>query len=249
MAITDHKLTPVLIGIHLVALPMYSRLPPYILLPIAVLTLWSLLIIASRARQPKAWLRIVLAFVVIVALLASYGTVFGQEPGTAMLLMLSFLKLFEMKARRDVLLVIFVGYFLVATHFFHSQSPWIAAYVFVVVIYLTSLLIVFSDRLASTDFKTRMKMSARMVLQAIPLMLVLFVLFPRIQGPLWSLPDDAKSATTGVGDENVAGQHQRSDQLERGGFQGAVQGRAACAQRPVLARSGAVPLRRQNLAA
>lgn len=205
MAIADHKLTPVLIGIHLVALPMYSRLPPYILLPMAVLTLWSLLIIAGRARQPKAWLRIVLAGVVIVALLASYGTVFGQEPGTAMLLMLSFLKLFEMKAKRDVLLVIFIGYFLVATHFFHSQSPWIAAYVFVVVIYLTSLLIVFSDRLGSTDFKTRMKISARMVLQAIPLMLILFVLFPRIQGPLWSLPDDAKSATTGVDDEMSPG--------------------------------------------
>ncbi|MDH5387043.1 MAG: DUF3488 and transglutaminase-like domain-containing protein [Gammaproteobacteria bacterium] len=203
--IDNHKFTPVLIGIHLVALPMYTRLPPYVLLLIVSFTIWTLLIIAGRIKQPIAFIRILLAFAVIMALLFSYGTILGQEPGTSMLLMLSFLKLFEMKSKRDVLLVIFVGYFLIATNFFHTQSPWIAAYVFIVVIYLTSLLIIFSDRLSSTSFKTRIKISTRMVAQAIPLMLVLFVLFPRIPGPLWSLPKDMKSASTGVGDKMSPG--------------------------------------------
>ena len=205
MVIDNHKLTPVLIGIHLVALPMYTRLPFYVLLLIAAFTVWSLLIIAGRSKQPGSFLRILLSLAVLASLLVSYGTIFGQEPGTAMLLMLSFLKLFEMKGRRDVLLVIFLGYFLIAMNFFHTQSPWIALYVFMVVIYLTSLLIIFSDRLSSTNFKTRIKISLRMVMQAIPLMLVLFLLFPRIPGPLWSLPEDAKSATTGVGDEMSPG--------------------------------------------
>ena len=205
MAIDDHKLTPVLIGIHLVALPMYTRLPPYILLLMVSFTLWTLLIIAGRTKQPISVIRILLAFAVIASLLFSYGTIFGQEPGTSMLLMLSFLKLFEMKSKRDVLLVIFLGYFLIATNFFHTQSPWIAAYVFVVVIYLTSLLIVFSDRLSTTSFKTRIKISLRMVMQAIPLMLVLFVLFPRISEPLWSLPEDTLSAKTGVDDKMTPG--------------------------------------------
>ena len=205
MVIDNHKLTPVLIGIHLVALPMYTRLPFYVLLLIVAFTLWSLLIIAGRSKQPGSFLRILLSLAVLASLLVSYGTIFGQEPGTAMLLMLSFLKLFEMKGRRDVLLVIFLGYFLIAMNFFHTQSPWIALYVFVVVIYLTSLLIIFSDRLSSTSFKTRIKISLRMVMQAIPLMLVLFFLFPRIPGPLWSLPDDTESATTGVGDEMSPG--------------------------------------------
>lgn len=205
MDIDSHKFTPVLIGIHLIALPMFTRFPPYVLLLIIALTIWTLLIITGSTRQPVSFIRILLAFAVIASLIVSYGSIFGQEPGTAMLLMLSFLKLFEMKSKRDVLLVIFLGYFLVATNFFHSQSPWIAAYVFVVVIYLTSLLIVFSDRLASTDFKTRIKMSLRMVMQAVPLMLVLFVLFPRIQGPFWSIPDDAQSSSTGVDDKMSPG--------------------------------------------
>lgn len=205
MVTDNHKFMPVLIGIHLVALPMYTRLPPYVLMLIVSLTIWTLLIIAGRIKQPIAFIRILLAFAVIISLLLSYGTILGQEPGTSMLLMLSFLKLFEMKSKRDVLLVIFVGYFLIATNFFHTESPWIAAYVFVVVIYLTSLLIIFSDRLSSTSFKTRIKISTRMVMQAIPLMLILFVLFPRIPGPLWSLPKDMKSASTGVGDKMSPG--------------------------------------------
>ena len=205
MLLDSHKLTPVLIGIHLVALPMYAQLPPYVLLLIASFTAWTLLIISGHIKQPIAFIRVMLAIAVLVSLLFSYGTIFGQEPGTAMLLMLSFLKLFEMKDKRDVLLVIFLGYFLIATNFFTNQSPWIAVYVFVVVIYLTSLLLVFSDRLSSTSFKTRIKISSRMVMQAIPLMLVLFVLFPRIPGPLWSLPEEAKSAQTGVDDKMSPG--------------------------------------------
>ena len=205
MTTDNHKFTPVLIGIHLVALPMYARLPPYVLFLIISFTAWTILIIADRIKPPIAFIRILLAIAVVISLLVSYGTIFGQEPGTAMLLMLSFLKLFEMKSKRDVLLVIFLGYFLIASNFFHTQSPWVAAYVFVVVIYLTSLLIIFSDRLSTTSFKTRMKISMRMVMQAIPLMLVLFVLFPRIQGPLWNLPDDTRSASTGIDDEMTPG--------------------------------------------
>lgn len=199
------KLLPVLIGIHMVALPMYTRLPPYVLLLIVAFTIWTLLIISGRVQQPVRFIRILLAAAVVMSLIVSYGTIFGQMPGTSMVLMLSFLKLFEMKQKSDVLMVVFLGYFLIASNFFNTQSPWIAVYVFIVVIYLTSLLISFSDRLSTTTIQSRVRLSLRMVLQAIPLMLVLFILFPRLSGPLWSLPKDSKSASTGVGDEMTPG--------------------------------------------
>jgi len=81
----------------------------------------------------------------------------------------------------------------------------VALYVFVVVVYLTSLLIVFSDRLGTTRFNTRMHKSLRMIIQAVPLMLILFVLFPRIPGPLWGLPEDTQTATSGLSDEMSPG--------------------------------------------
>jgi transglutaminase-like putative cysteine protease len=44
-----------------------------------------------------------------------------------------------------------------------------------------------------------------MLFQAIPFAVVLFVLFPRINGPLWGLPEDAFSATTGLSDQMSPG--------------------------------------------
>ena len=205
MLVEKHKLTPVLIGIHLVALPQYTHMPAYVLLLIGLFTLWTVLIVSGRTSQPQKIIRMLLVGIVVFSLMVSYGTVFGQGPGTAMLIMLSFLKLFEMKDKRDVVLVIFIGYFLIASNFFHTQSPWIAVYVFAVVIYLTSLLIIFSDRLSSIGFKARLRVSGRMTLQATPLMLILFVLFPRVPGPLWALPDDAHTAKTGISEEMAPG--------------------------------------------
>jgi len=44
-----------------------------------------------------------------------------------------------------------------------------------------------------------------MIAQAVPLMLVLFLLFPRIPGPLWGLPKDASSAVTGLSNDMSPG--------------------------------------------
>ena len=78
MVIENHKLTAVLIGIHLVALPLYAHIPVYILLLISLFTLWTLLIVADRVSKPKKITRIILVGVVVLALMVSYGRVLGQ---------------------------------------------------------------------------------------------------------------------------------------------------------------------------
>ena len=199
------KLAPVLLGIHLVALPLYPHMPLPVLLLTAVFTLWAWLIISGRFSQPGRLVMFTLTLIVVVVLIQSFGTILGQQAGSAMLLLLSFLKLFEMKSTRDIAIVIFMGMFLVASKFFFSQSLLIALHVIFVVVYLTSLLIVFSDRLDTMHFTARLHKSLRMIMQAAPLMLILFVLFPRMPGPLWGLPDDAQAATTGLSDEMSPG--------------------------------------------
>ncbi|NNL06539.1 MAG: DUF3488 domain-containing transglutaminase family protein [Gammaproteobacteria bacterium] len=199
------KLAPVLLGIHIVGLPLYAHLPIPVLITIAVFTVWTLLIISGKISQPGRVLIFILTAMVVVILLKSFGTILGQQSGSAMLLMLSFLKLFEMKTRRDILIVIFMGYFLLASKFFYSQGVLVALHVFIAVVYLTSLLIMFSDRLGTTSFNLRVYKSLRMIAQAVPLMLILFVLFPRIPGPIWGLPKDVQSAKTGLSDEMSPG--------------------------------------------
>jgi len=73
------------------------------------------------------------------------------------------------------------------------------------ILLLIAMLIALSDKLNSLPLKNRLSMAARFVLYAMPLMLILFVLFPRIPGPLWGLPDDAFTSKTGLSEEMSPG--------------------------------------------
>src|SRR5258706_276751 len=57
-----------------------------------------------------------------------------------------------------------------------------------------SLVIVIAQRALRATLRT----TGLMLLHAAPAALVLFVLFPRVQGPLWGLPQDAFSGMTGL---------------------------------------------------
>jgi transglutaminase-like putative cysteine protease len=195
----------VLAGIHLVAAPLYPYTPVPVMVLVFLMTLWALAMLLGKTGRPGWLIRLGLLLITIVVLVFSHGTITGRNAGTSFLMILSFMKLFEMREKRDIVIVVYIGFFLIASNFFHSQSPWVAVYVFAIVIYLTSLLIILSDRKNSTHFRDRVLDAGRMIVQATPLMLILFVLFPRIPGPLWGLPKDANVAATGLSDEMSPG--------------------------------------------
>ncbi|TNF91479.1 MAG: DUF3488 domain-containing protein [Gammaproteobacteria bacterium] len=203
--LSTHAGLSVLAGIHLVAAPLYQHTPLPVLVLVFLMTMWALAMLLGKTGRPGWWVRAALLLITMVILVFAHGTILGRNAGTSFLLILSFMKLFEMREKRDIVIVVYIGFFLIASNFFHSQSPWVAVYVFAIVIYLTSLLIVLSDRKNSTSFNSRVMYSARMIAQATPLMLILFVLFPRIPGPLWGLPKDANVAATGLSDEMSPG--------------------------------------------
>lgn len=53
---------------------------------------------------------------------------------------------------------------------------------------------------APLSFKYKIKFASKLLFQAIPLMAILFIFFPRISGPLWQLPNEKTSAKTGLSD-------------------------------------------------
>ncbi len=182
----------------------------------AHLPLWLSLLTAAilgarywMARQnialPRKWLLYALAVASVAGVILQYKTVFGREAGVALLTLMMTLKLLEVKNERDVWLIVFLGYFLVLTHFLYNQSLFIAAYLIVVSWLFTTLLIAFSQPRAQMPWRAQFKLSAKLLLQAVPVMLILFVLFPRISGPLWNLPSDATSGQTGLSDSMAPG--------------------------------------------
>jgi transglutaminase-like putative cysteine protease len=138
---------------------------------------------------------------IVVASLAvglNYGTLIGRDAGVALLILMLSLKLLELKVQRDVMVFVFLGYFLVVTNFLFSQSLLMAVYMFITCIGLTTTLVMLSRHDTELNLKANAKVATTLILQAVPLMLVLFVLFPRLPGPLWMMPSDKTQARTGL---------------------------------------------------
>jgi len=182
----------------LTAAPHTLWLPWWVNVTAGALLLWrAALALRGRALPPR-WLLVVLTLVTAVGVHFSYGRFMGRDPGVTLLVLLLFLKLMETRARRDVFVVAFLSYFVALANFFYSQSIQTAGLMLLTVLVTTAALVGFSapQRPIVDYFKT----AGRMLAQAGPVMLLLFFLFPRVQGPLWGMPQDAYTAVTGLSD-------------------------------------------------
>ena len=191
-------LTGLLVTLALVIAPHAARLPLWLSALVATVIAWRYLIAQGKLPLPNKWLLITLACAATVGILLRYHTLFGRDAGVALFTLMVTLKLLELKSPRDVWLIVFLGYFLVLTHFLYSQNLFVAAYLFLIAWLFTTLLIAFSQPRAQLPWRSQFKLGATLLMQALPVMLVLFVLFPRISGPLWGLPSDAFAGRTGL---------------------------------------------------
>lgn len=177
---------------------------PYWLSGVALLlTAWSALLWRSAAPPPARWLLIVALVGICAGIAFQFRTLLGREAGVALLVGLMAMKQLEMRNRRDAHVAIMLGYFLLLTHYFYSQSLLTGAWLLLAFWVLTASLVGLSDRQIPPHEAIRE--SGRLCLQAIPFMLVLYLLFPRVTGPLWGLPADAHSARSGLSDRMAPG--------------------------------------------
>lgn len=187
-----------LLGLALAVAPHTPRLPWWVDATLATLFAWRALSALRTTPLPGRVLLLALALASIVGVYLGYRTIFGRDSGVTLLSLLLALKLMETRTRRDVFVLVFIAYFQTLTNFFYSQTMPTAALMLTTVVVLSASLVAFSApaRPILDDLKTAL----RMLVQAGPVMLVLFFLFPRVQGPLWGLPQDAYSGVMGLSD-------------------------------------------------
>jgi transglutaminase-like putative cysteine protease len=204
-AVSLPNLTWLVASLALVTAPHLERLPIWVPLWAVLLFGWRLHVARRRLPLPPRWLLLPLAMAGSAGVFLSFGTVFGRSPGVAMLTVLIGLKLLETRNVRDANLMVFLGYFLVITNFLYSQSIPTAIYLLGVVYVITLALLRINSPGDPPPIRERMRIAGALLGQAIPLMVVLFVFFPRIPGPLWGLPADAHSGVAGLGDSMSPG--------------------------------------------
>lgn len=178
--------------------PLAPQVPVWLAAVAAGAFLWRAALAWWRQPLPPRWLLILVTLAGTAGVLVQYRTLFGQQAGVALLLVFMALKQLEARAPRDGLAVVLLAYFLTLAQFFEDQSIPVAATMLGTVLMATAALANLAD--AQEQPLRLFRLAGTMLLQAVPFMLILFLLFPRVQGPLWGLPRDAYSGLTGLSD-------------------------------------------------
>ncbi len=188
-----------LISLLTVALLHSVNLPPWITVTAVALGIWRYLLNRKQWALPKMHILIPVMLVICIGLLVSFGNNFGRDASISLFIIMTAMKLLETKTLRDYMLVISIAYFAVASIFIFSQSAITFLLSLIPIILLTTTLIQISLPQTIPSIHS-LKLAAKILLQSVPLMLVLFVLFPRLPGPIWGITKDAYSGMTGLND-------------------------------------------------
>lgn len=215
-----------LLAVPLTVLPHAIHLPPWLTaLCIALMgwRAWQLHRARDRTPTSARWLILAIALAAGVAVRFHFGHFFGKDPGIALLAVLLCLKQLEVQRERDIRAAVLLGYFLQLSLFLHDQAPWIALLALTGTLVASVCLLSLQDR--SADALTQLRTGALIMFQALPFLVLLFIAFPRIPGPLWGLPADAFSGRTGLSDTMqpgaIANLAQSGEIVMRAAFEGA----------------------------
>jgi transglutaminase-like putative cysteine protease len=180
----------------LVIAPHSLRAPWWLTLLTLCLFAWRFHYALNRAPLPSRWLVIGIAALGMLGVWIEYRTLFGRQPGILLLALFAGMKLLETRSHRDAAVAAFLGYFLIITNFLYTQSMPTALLMCAALFAITTTLIGFSA--PQRPPRANARTAALLLAHAAPAALVLFLLFPRVQGPLWGLPQDAYSGMTGL---------------------------------------------------
>jgi transglutaminase-like putative cysteine protease len=202
-SIPFQPLVLILAGAVLAAAPHATRLPWWVTVIGAGMIAWRGWAGWKNERLPRRWLLTVLVLVGLAGVYLSFRTIVGRDAGVTLLVLFLSLKLMETRERRDAVVVTFLCYFLALTNFFYSESMLTAAVMLVTVFVLSAGLVGVNG--PQRPIRESARLAGVMLAQGVPVMVLLFFLFPRIQGPMWGVPTDAFGGTTGLSDSMTPG--------------------------------------------
>ncbi len=208
---TDGSLLPslpwTLAALGFSASPHVQHLPIWITAALLICGGWRFEIERRRRALPRPWIRVGLALACFLGVFGSYNSVSGVGPGSALLTIMAALKLLETRKRRDQFVLLFISIFLVMASLLREQYVWSLPYlIFAIVLSMTAWLrMSLANDGGETSVKQSFKTSSRLILYAAPVMLAMWVLFPRISTPFWAIPVDTSTAASGLSDSMSPG--------------------------------------------
>ncbi len=202
---TLQRLLWVVAGLTLAVLPHVPHVRLWVLVLGASGAALRIFVEVKHRELPPKWLRNVLAFVALFAVLLDYRTLNGIDAGTALLIVMAGMKLLETRLVRDLTVIVFLSYFALFAAFLYNQSLTRLPYMIVTAWLLTVTLMRIHQTTTAMSVREAVGITGKMFAQSLPLAILLFMLFPRLPGQFWSVVPGRSEATTGLSDEMSPG--------------------------------------------
>ncbi len=186
-----------LVVIAWVIAPQVNVLPAWASLLAAGLMLWRGWLAFTGRPLPTRWVLAVPLVIAVAGTLYTHRTILGRDAGVTLIVMLLALKMLELRARRDALVVFFLGFFTMLSNFFFSQSLFTAAAMLVALLGLLTALVNAHMPVGRPPLSQALRTAGTMALLGAPIMAALFMLFPRM-APLWGMPADNLTGRSGL---------------------------------------------------
>jgi transglutaminase-like putative cysteine protease len=184
--------------------PHLPHLPPWVTLLLLAVVGWRWTADLRGWGLPPTPLRVVVVLAATAAIFGTYRTLNGLEAGTAFLVLMAAAKLLETRTARDLTVIVFIAWFLLYAAVLREQGllqlPWLLASAFLTAVALMRV----HAPSAQAPAREILRRTLLLMLQAAPLAMLLFLLFPRLPGPFWGV-DSQSEARTGLDDEMTPG--------------------------------------------
>ncbi len=181
--VTPAQVYRLLVCFVISVLPQLANIPVWLAVTTGVLILWRVQIEMQGHPLPSNIVKLLLGFALFLGVYVEKQTLAGKDAGTALMVGLIAIKFLELRGRRDYMVLTFVLYFMGMTALLFEQSMSVFVYVIIVCSLLTVNLVGLhlpaSEATQSASFFT-----LRMLLQSLPLAVILFLFFPRMDATL-----------------------------------------------------------------
>lgn len=200
----ERRLAAVLLVVALAMLPHLTHLPFWIPLLTAGAAGWRLTLEHFGKPLPWRWLRIAIALLGLGSVAVSFRTLNGLDAGTALLALMAGVKLLETRSTRDFTVLLFLSYFLLFAALLYDQDLLLLPYLLIVATLTTAGLLRLHVQRPLLRQRESLLLTGKMLLQALPLAILLFLFVPRLPGQFWAVPTRG-GATTGLSEEMSPG--------------------------------------------
>ncbi|MGH8714443.1 MAG: transglutaminase TgpA family protein [Casimicrobiaceae bacterium] len=150
----------------------------------------------NNLRNLRRWLLPAFALAAAIGIRAGYGYFLARDPCVAFLYVLVGIKFLEARGTRDGALLVCLALFLALTQFFYAQTIVSALFALPALLATGVALALLRIPAAPRDaWRPHVRATAALILQGLPIAALLFVLFPRLAGPLWGSPLESGART------------------------------------------------------